>query len=74
MARAWLRDRHLDNLHHKLEMLKAQQGVAATGAEEKTGDGAETTVKAEPDSLTVRQLAFVNLQTVKRRRKGTLNT
>jgi hypothetical protein len=31
-------------------MLKAQQGVAATGAEEDTGDGAETTVKAEPDT------------------------
>jgi hypothetical protein len=50
MARARLRDRHQDNLRHKLEMLKAQQGVAATGAEEETGDGAETTVKAEPDS------------------------
>jgi hypothetical protein len=31
-------------------MLKAQQGVAATGSEEETGDGAETTVKAQPDS------------------------
>jgi hypothetical protein len=31
-------------------MLKAQQGVAATGVEEETGDGAETTVKVEPDS------------------------
>lgn len=50
MARARLRDRHQDNLRHKLEMLKAQQGVAATGAEEETGDGAETTVKAETDS------------------------
>jgi hypothetical protein len=31
-------------------MLKAQQGVAATGAEEETDDGSEATVKAEPDS------------------------
>jgi hypothetical protein len=46
MARARLRDRHQDNLRHKLEMLKAQQGVAA----EEAGDGAETTVKTEPDS------------------------
>jgi hypothetical protein len=50
MARARLRDRHQDNLRHKLEMLKAQQGVAATGAEVETGDGAVTTVKSEPDS------------------------
>jgi hypothetical protein len=50
MVRARLRDRHQDNLLHKLEMLKAQQGVAAAGVEEETGDGAETTVKAEPDS------------------------
>jgi hypothetical protein len=28
----------------------AQQGVAATGAEVETGDGAEATVKAETDS------------------------
>jgi hypothetical protein len=50
MARVRLRDRHKDNLRHKLEMLKAQQGVAATGSEEETGDGAETIVKAQPDS------------------------
>jgi hypothetical protein len=45
MARARLRDRHKDNLRHKLE-----KGVAATGAKVETGDGAEATVKAEPDS------------------------
>lgn len=50
MARARLRDRHQDNLRQKLEMLKAQQGVAVTGAEEETGEGVETTVKTEPDS------------------------
>ncbi|KAJ4434462.1 hypothetical protein ANN_23024 [Periplaneta americana] len=50
MARARLRDRHQDNLRHKLEMLKAQQGVAGAGTEEETGDGAETTIKTEPDS------------------------
>jgi hypothetical protein len=50
MARARLRDRHQGNLRHKLEMLKAQQGVVATCVEEETGDGAETTVKVEPDS------------------------
>jgi hypothetical protein len=47
MARARLQDRHQENLYLKLEMLKVQQGVGATGAEE-TGDGAEMTVKAEP--------------------------
>jgi hypothetical protein len=31
-------------------MPKAQQGLAATGVVEETGDGAETTVKVEPDS------------------------
>jgi hypothetical protein len=31
-------------------MLKSQQGVAATGSEEGTGDEAETAVKAQPDS------------------------
>ncbi|GFG36361.1 hypothetical protein Cfor_01990 [Coptotermes formosanus] len=36
MARARLRDRHQENLRHKLEMLKAQQGVAGTGVEEET--------------------------------------
>jgi hypothetical protein len=46
MARARLRDRHQDNLRCKLEMLKAQQGVAA----EEAGDGTEATVKTEPDS------------------------
>ncbi|PSN32299.1 Cactin [Blattella germanica] len=47
MARARLRDRHQENLRHKLEMLKAQQGVAGGGVDE---EPAETTVKAEPDS------------------------
>ncbi|PNF41374.1 Cactin [Cryptotermes secundus] len=51
MARARLRDRHQDNLRHKLEMLKAQQGVAATGSEEETGNGVETTVKIERDTI-----------------------
>lgn len=50
MARARLRDRHQENLRQKLEMLKAQQGVAGTGTEEETGDGVGTTVKTEPDS------------------------
>lgn len=43
MARARLRDRHQENLRHKLEMLKAQQGVAGE-------EPAETTVKTEPES------------------------
>ena len=47
MARARLRDRHQDNLRHKLEMLKAQQGVAGTGVEEETGEGAEDVIKTE---------------------------
>ena len=50
MARARLRDRHQDNLRHKLEMLKAQQGVAGTGLEEEMGEGAEDTIKTEPGS------------------------
>jgi hypothetical protein len=29
-------------------MLKAQQGVAGTGVEEETGDGAEGIIKTEP--------------------------
>ena len=48
MARARLRDRHQENLRHKLEMLKAQQGVAVTGVEEETGEGAEDMIKTEP--------------------------
>lgn len=47
MARARLRDRHQDNLRHKLEMLKAQQGVAGTGIEEETGGVADGTIKTE---------------------------
>lgn len=50
MARARLRDRHQDNLRHKLEMLKAQQGVAVTGVEEETGEGAEDINKTEAGS------------------------
>lgn len=50
MARARLRDRHQDNLRHKLEMLKAQQGVAGIGVEEETGEGAEDIIKIEPGS------------------------
>lgn len=52
MARARLRDRHQDNLRHKLEMLKAQQGVAGAGIEEEIGDGAEGIIKTEPDTHT----------------------
>lgn len=50
MARARLRDRHQDNLRHKLVMLKAQQGVAGIGIEEETGEGAEDIIKTEPGS------------------------
>ena len=34
-------------MRHKLEMLKAQQGVAGTGLEEEMGEGAEDTIKTE---------------------------
>jgi hypothetical protein len=50
MARARLRDRHQENLRRKLEMLKAQQGVAGIGIEEDMGEGADDIVKTEPGS------------------------
>ncbi|EEB15484.1 paramyosin, putative [Pediculus humanus corporis] len=48
MARARLRDRHQDNLRHKLEMLKAEQGVAATGEDYEDADQLNT-IKQEPN-------------------------
>lgn len=46
MARARLRDRHQENLRHKLEMLKAEQGVAVSENEE----AGNVSVKEEPAS------------------------
>ena len=45
IARARLRDRHQENLTHKLEVLKAQQGLVAAREEEEPAE-----VKKEPES------------------------
>ncbi|KAJ8883407.1 hypothetical protein PR048_015250 [Dryococelus australis] len=47
MARARLRDRHQDNLRRKLEVLKAQQGVAATA---QNPDEIEIKEESQPQS------------------------
>ncbi|KAF5291323.1 hypothetical protein FQA39_LY03474 [Lamprigera yunnana] len=52
MARARLRDRHQDNLRRKLQVLKAEQAVAASSTDDievsETVAEASTTVKFEP--------------------------
>lgn len=47
MARARLRDRHQENLRRKLEVLKAEQGVAAGASTEDDPQGSMT-IKEEP--------------------------
>ncbi|XP_067003818.1 splicing factor Cactin [Anabrus simplex] len=48
MARARLRDRHQENLRRKLEVLKAEQGVAVNEQEEEQEASTDLQIKEEP--------------------------